>query len=319
MKKILKNLEPSIRSYLGDAFCFSIIDDVAFDTGWVYDKYIHLEFTPCDGQIKYADYDYYEFVPDQGVFIKSYIEYPYEYCDKDLICGLIMQMIDNDEYCFALWDEAVIKAYHLGEVAGEVYEHGCFVYGYDDEKDVFYSQGYITGDRWEHIAVPYDVFYEALSYCPEKGEIALSGYKVRTDYRWRLDYRRLISNMISYVKNDLTEASANNYDINAERKFFMHLKPGELLHYPSLYCIYEHKAVFVRRIEYLMQGGKIRAPEVLRKIKELERQCHNILLLALRYNASVDANIYDLIFKKAGEMLKLEKDFATCLSDSFDR
>ena len=54
MKKILKNLQPSIRSYLGDAFCFSIINDWAFDSGWVYDKYIHLEYTSFDRQIKYA-------------------------------------------------------------------------------------------------------------------------------------------------------------------------------------------------------------------------------------------------------------------------
>ena len=45
MKKILKNVQPSIRAYLGLACCYSIIDEQAFNSGWVYDKYIHLEYT----------------------------------------------------------------------------------------------------------------------------------------------------------------------------------------------------------------------------------------------------------------------------------
>lgn len=155
MRKILKNLKPTIRSYLGDAFCFSIIDDLALDTGWVYDKYIHLKYTPDDGHIKYSAYDYYEFVPSEGVFVKSFLEYPQKFCSQNRICGIIQQMIDNDEYCFALWDEHIITNYLYREHNEEVYEHGCFVYGYDDEKKVFYSQGYFQNNRWEKLCIPY--------------------------------------------------------------------------------------------------------------------------------------------------------------------
>ena len=79
MKKILKNVQPSIRAYLGLACCYSIIDEQAFNSGWVYDKYIHLEYTSYDSQIKYADYEHYDFVSAQGVFAKSFIEYPEEF------------------------------------------------------------------------------------------------------------------------------------------------------------------------------------------------------------------------------------------------
>lgn len=40
MKKILKNVQPSIRAYLGLACCYSIIDEQAFTSGWVYDKLV---------------------------------------------------------------------------------------------------------------------------------------------------------------------------------------------------------------------------------------------------------------------------------------
>lgn len=235
MEKILKNLEPSVRAYLGDAFCFSIINDVAFDSGWVYDKYIHIEYTPCDGQIKYADYDYYDFVPDQGVFIKSFIEYPYEYCNQEIICNQIIGMIDNDEYCFALWDETVITNHLFGENQDKIYEHGCFVYGYDTEKKVFLTQGYFNNEKWEHYSIPYHVFYQAISYCPEKGEIALIGYKVRTDYEWRLDYDKVRNGLKLYKKNSFSKADRNVFDLNSVVNFFSNLYPGIPVHDPSLY------------------------------------------------------------------------------------
>lgn len=316
MKKVLKNLDPSIRSYLGDAFCFSIINDVAFDSGWVYDKYIHLEYTPYDGQIKYADYDYYDFVPDQGVFMKSFIEYPYIHCNQGILCQLIMQMIDNDEYCFALWNESVVTAY-LFEESGGVYEHGCFVYGYDSEKEVFFTQGYLSGDKWEHFVIPYTVFYKALSYCPEKGEIAVIGYKVKADYQWCIDFDKLKSSLALYTRRSLAEAGHSNYDINAEKGFFLNLKPGKTIHYPSLYCIYEHKALFSKRIAYMIQKGVIEENEILQQAHELEKMSHKILLLGLRYNASMEIQVFDMLFQEVRHMLDTEKAFAMQLCRLF--
>ena len=72
---------------------------------------MHLEYTSFDGQIKYADYDYYDFVPDQGVFAKSYMEYPYDFCSETILCDYICGMIDEGEYCFALWNETIITNY----------------------------------------------------------------------------------------------------------------------------------------------------------------------------------------------------------------
>ena len=131
MKKILKNVQPSIRAYLGLACCYSIIDEQAFNSGWVYDKYIHLEYTPYDSQIKYADYEHYDFVSAQGVFAKSFIEYPYDFCSETILCEYICKMLDEGEYCFALWNETIITNYLYEKQNPGIYEHGCFVYGYD--------------------------------------------------------------------------------------------------------------------------------------------------------------------------------------------
>ena len=63
------------------------------------------------GGVKYANYDYYDFVPDQGVFAKSFIEYPYDFCSETILCDYICKMLDEGEYCFALWNETIITNY----------------------------------------------------------------------------------------------------------------------------------------------------------------------------------------------------------------
>lgn len=306
MQKVLKNIEPSIRTYLGDAFCFSIIDDVAFESGWVYDKYIHLEYTPLDGQIKYAGYDYYDFVPDQGVFIKSYIEYPYIHCNKDIVCNQIIQMIDNNEYCFALWNETVVTNYLFQENSNIIYEHGCFLYGYDREKEVFYTQGYLDNYRWEHFSIPFEVYYKAVSYCSQKEEIAFIGYKLKEDYNWTFDLEKIRKQLKLYIDTSFQNHKENNCDMGAILNFYSNLIVGKKIHYPSLYCIYEHKKVFANRISFLIEKGMIKEKDVLEQAKELEKISRKILLFGINYNSNLATEMFDVIYNEVEKMLDLE-------------
>lgn len=308
MKKILKNLQPSIRSYLGDAFCFSIINDWAFDSGWVYDKYIHLEYTSFDRQIKYADYDYYDFAANEGVFIKSFIEYPYAYCTEEIICRQVMNMLGHNEYCFALWDESVVVNHLYQGTESAVYEHGCFVYGYDSEEKIFYMQGYIRNEKWEHYTIPFDVFYKAVSYCSEKGEIALIGYKVKNNYEWKFDYEKMKEEINLYSERARLPVMSDNYDSHTVIHFFSNLTVGEAIHYPSVYCIYEHKALFEKRIKYLLAHGYIENNGVMELAAEVRKSSRKVLLMVIRYNSSMEKELLDIIYKEVKRMSDIEKE-----------
>lgn len=153
MKKILNCVEPTIRTYLGDAFCFSIINEFAFSKGWVFDKYINIQYNPNDQHIKYADYDYYDFVAGEGVFIKSFTQIPISKCNQQFICKVIEQMIDDGEYFFALFDENVVTNYLFGKQSTEIFEHGCFIYGYDSVTKVFFMEGYVKDHHFTTLQV----------------------------------------------------------------------------------------------------------------------------------------------------------------------
>ena len=309
MKKVLKNLEPSIRSYLGDAFCFSIIDDVAFESGWVYDKYIHMEYTPEDGQIKYADYDYYDFVPGEGVFIKSFTQIPIGCCEKEKICRQIEEMIDGGEYFFALWDENVITNYLYGESRTDVYEHGCFLYGYDSDARMFDTQGYLGEEKWKRVQVPYDVFYQALSYFPEKGEIAYIGYELVKDNVWQFDFDRMKRGITDYCCS-LQGDTGRILDLRAEKTFFEQMRRSRRVHYPSLYCIYEHKKVMRRRAEFLNgQYLAERGEELCESARQLEKEFKKVMLLGVQFLMNHPPYLLEEIVEKAVKAVEDEQIF----------
>lgn len=39
------------------------------------------------------------------------IEYPYDFCSETIFCDYICKMLDEGEYCFALWNETIITNY----------------------------------------------------------------------------------------------------------------------------------------------------------------------------------------------------------------
>ena len=307
MQKILKNVEPSIRTYLGDAFCFSVIDDLAFGSGWIYDKYIRLEYTPEDGHIKYADYDYYDFIPGEGVFIKSFTQIPIGACSREYICDVVIQMLENGEYFFALWDENVVFSYLTGEEYTGIYEHGCFIYGYDSGRKMFYSQGYVTSEKWERFTVPFDVFYQALSYFPEKGEIAFIGYKVVENYKWEFDFDKMKTAMCEFLQETVCNKI---YNIKAEEIFFEMMLTKEYLHYPSLYCMFEHKKIMGKRLNFLMQNHFIKEnSQFVNQVHHLEKNFRSILITGIEYNRKKTEYLKQTLYKMAVEAIKEERSF----------
>lgn len=313
MKRVLKNLEPSIRAYLGDAFCFSIIDDAAFESGWVYDKYIHTEFTPQDGQIKYADYDYYDFVPGEGVFVKSFTEIPIGCCNQKYICRVIEEMLDEGEYFFALWDEQIITNYLYQEEETGGYEHGCFLYGYDREEQVFYTQGYLDGEKWKCVRIPYDVFYRALSYNLEKRQIAFIGYQLAGDYEWKFDFERMKAGLRGYT-NSLQSEDGRMLDLRAQQQFFERIWMTRQIHYPSLYCLYEHKNIMERRVDFLMEQQYIGQDEKLcGYARQMKKQYKKLMLMGVQFIMNRQSFLLEAICKKAVEALENEKVFLDLL------
>lgn len=260
-RKQLKCLEPPIRTYLGDAFCHSIIGDIAFESGWIYDKYIFLEYTESDGQIKFSDYDYYDFMDREGVFVKSYTSIPFVAYSYDIVISAVLESIDREEYFFSFWDEGVIVSFMNKSINYRYHFHGCFVYGYDGNKKVFLMHGYFD-NIWKRIEVPFHIFYNAIdSIVVQRGEFAYCGYSLVKYFDWKPNHERMAERLQGLAKESMIVSNANSkYNIEGCRMFWENIisnLQGGFIHCPSIYCMNEHNSIMQRRIEYMYNHGLI--------------------------------------------------------------
>ena len=301
MIKILKITEPDIRTYLGDAFCFSIINDDAFKTGWIFDKYINLEYTEWDRHIKYFGNDYYDFAVNQGVFIKSFTQVPRYLCKKIFLYQLIEKMLLNNEYFVGFWNESVINNFFTGEKIESEFEHLCFIYGFDSGKRVFFSEGYVKENMWQKFCLPYDVVENALISFENKIEIGFNGYQVINNYNWNIDAQNIIYNLKRFF-------DYSSLNIKAEEHFFCDVLFYKTIHQQSVYCIYEHKRIMEKRLAFLYKQGYMQEDKetISTKYHRLVNLCKNLVLLSLKYQNDISGINLDRIISNSQIMLSEE-------------
>lgn len=229
-------------------------------------------------------------------------------------------MIDDGEYFFALWDENVVTNFLYNEDQQGIFEHGCFVYGYDSEREIFYSQGYLRDEKWKRAEIPYSVFYRALSYYPEKGEIAFIGYKPVENYSWTFDFEKMKEEFKIYQETFHMESN-RILDAGAEKGYFENLLIERRIHYPSLYCMYEHKKNMVRRMEYLIEKRYISEADgknLLTQIQDIESDYKKIMLFGVKYILNQEKGLLEMIYIKAMKTIEREKEFIFKLLESFN-
>ncbi len=289
MKKELTLEEPFLKTYLGDAYTFSMLGREPIDSGGILDEYIHLQFRADHGMLKYRNFDYYDFLPSKNAFIKKYYVIPKRICSPEKIFNRIVKMIDSEEYFFGFWNENKYRL-TIGEDVEDVLSfHGVFVCGYDDvEKDLFVLGFY--GGEFVKRKVPIAIFYEALCFETEYVDtLAFTGYRVSKYHKWEYNIDVILRELVDYkIAGGYDEEKQSFYDIPAEEEFVKLLTSlvvdGSLLHIPSIYCMVEHKSLMVNRLGFLLKKG-VRLPyECIALYEELKERLVSVLVQSIKYN-----------------------------------
>lgn len=321
MRKELKVCTPTIRTYLGDAFCYSIINENAFKNGWVYDKYINLEYQTEHKMLKYEGYDYYEFVPDENVFEKVYYQIPMKRIKKKVICENVKRLINRDEYFFCYWNENVIINYFYSTNLKGVYYHGTFVYGYDDAKNVMLVEGYYN-NKWDKVEIPYDIFCKAMLLQEEL--FCFDGFKLNKNYKWNLNKKRLFERLKNYVYQNVKIEDDRTVGINACYMFCEHLldlsRRKKDFHIPSIYCMYEHMKLMNMRIKHMISIGMLLRGEKIQDMGlMIEQKYTYILNKSMMYNINRSTRDGEKVVNEIINALEMEKNVNKLLKEKFEK
>ena len=123
-----------------------------------------------------------------------------------------------------------------------------------------------------------------------------------------LNYEKMKEEINLYSERARLPVMSDNYDSHTVIHFFSNLTVGEAIHYPSVYCIYEHKALFEKRIKYLLAHGYIENNGVMELAAEVRKSSRKVLLMVIRYNSSMEKELLDIIYKEVKRMSDIEKE-----------
>ena len=310
-KKVLSIYEPELRTYLGDAFCFSLLGKQIYNGGWIFDKYIDIEYKIEHKMMKYAAYDYYEFLPDQRIVKKKFHLVSMKERDIGRICREVIVSINREQYFFCYWNENIITNYLYHENNTEFYFHGSFIYGYDLDKAVFYSIGYFK-EEWIKIEIPFEVYAQAVIIDEyKKGYFSFDTFCVKLPPVWELNRKKMIIDLREYSKKAFDNENYGIYNIYGEKMFALHLKDLSMrkrpFHIPSIYCMYEHKSLMKKRYEYMLTQGMVHDRRMLQNLQEIINKLEIILKKSIKYNMRMKQEAGEEIFELLFRTIKCEE------------
>lgn len=297
MKKELRIVTPAIRAYLRHAFPLSIIGELAFKSGWIFSKYIYVEYNRDNLLNCYLNYKYYDFFKEDGVFIRHYWLFPFDKCRSKII-DFFKEIINADTYVFSEWNEKVIEGKEAYQK--KFFPHACLLYGYDDKKEVFMTEGYLSDAwKWEKHEVPFlDLSLALLPEKNNKDHLWCDAFKVNPDYFWEFNFEKMLDEFRHFL-----DCSRDVEGINGMRFFVsdigLWVAQGLLVPRPSMFLLVEHAILMEKRLHYLMKYGYVSYnSSVLYSFEKLVKRIKIIQGVVIKYNIIID--------KKLGEKIQYE-------------
>lgn len=282
MKVLELNTNPPVSVYNHHAFGTGIITTASWGMNWIYNNYIILGFYPDESPLTfdfYMDYIYCQPVFDREFLSDSVLKYIKEKPDK-----LAVSQIEEGKYVECCVDEYFIpnreayKTYH--------FRHNLLIYGYDDNKKVFYTAGYDGNGKYTADLLEYKVFRAA---SPGKFNIL----KFRNDMNCEL-YPEYIQRQIMQYNGEIPEEPVGSYPskgrtlgIQAVDSLMEYIQncvsDNEVADMRPTSVLYNHRKLMNERMKHMAKVGLADNPAV-NASKEQLKLCEQLKNRQMLYN-----------------------------------
>ena len=252
-------------------------------------------------------FDKYSWFDCYGVFKCKYIFV--DDTPKEEWLSLLKETMTEGHYAYGMFDEFYIpNKYSYNR---RHFDHAFLIYGFDDSKGVFLAVGYTANERYESYTIPYDNFYDAVSYYKNTyGWISL--LHVKPDYIFEFSPRHVWKEFRDYLASDYTERNrieGEIYGVEAMEwvadyvaetvasKEYLNLKTGRF--------IAEYRAYTHTKLKFMYDNGYLLNDHSERYL-ELVSPAQTVHLLFLKYNMTGNYQLGDRIVSILRESLKRE-------------
>jgi hypothetical protein len=299
-KKILPLGTPLAKCFLYDADPLSILSVKDYYLPWFYCNYIHMCLNPnyffpdsvhlynyrpglsYQFRAKRPNHDFLktyglclEFFPYYQALSNPFLDYEFlswEIFNKmgiDIV-PYVIKHIQCEYYFFGYVDEYYINdrvCYHKYHNP-----HDLFIYGYDDQKQIFYTMGYNSSGFYSSQEVSYADFSKAFAHNKQNKYLFYWTDKIHFLHRnddsiYEMDSDFIFASLKSYMLgenvSDCHKASCNSipkiYDFDIYDKLIEYMPLSKTcykdLRIPNL--LYEHKKIMRMRFEYMLNNVEL--------------------------------------------------------------
>jgi len=311
--------KPLLNHYHYIAFPMGIIQANAKEdiTPWLCGRYVNCVFNPDPYQnnIEISLFDRWgtadKILDGQNI---SLFNETYKLLEIDLI-SLLKSCLSNNFYIGGQFNERYLP----GRAAYEQYDyiHDYILFGYSDDKQVFYSAGYLNGIYGE-IEIPYIHMKNSL--------VAIAGRKLPIDIwsynpnaKYTLNMHRLIKDWDDYVNSINSRklySYGKTYGIVAMKNLKVLLEnqvthsadePYIDIRYTK--ALMEHKYLMLLRLKYLSKNGYCEFSDIAREYENIYNNAVRIHLLGLKILNTKKAQYISGITKFFNEIIEFEEHY----------
>lgn len=278
---------------------------------WLCDKFIYGIYTP-NGRFVFDFNVWDRWFVAEGTSVNERLILNKEIIESGLIdlLDLVKRMIDRGYYFVGFYNGKFIPdkwAYNKYD-----FDHDFLVYGYDDEKRIFYSCGYRADNHYGKLETPYEALLSGIVNTVS-GESQLDFYRINEKHDFSLNIPRLKAGLEDYLRSTnrfYSTGVPRYFGIEAERYFSIYIDEHIDLdskidmRYPRVF--WELKKIMKTRLEYLSECGLIPEKLVADYIPLLN-DANKIFFLSLKYNLTKDKGILHRIVELNEKIIRSQE------------
>lgn len=312
--------KPYTLAYQNSAFPMGIIQTNARENidPWLASKYINCRYHP--GNI----FDIC--IADKWFCVDGKLLYQRVNLEKNLYADLsvdyiqlLREMINLGFYPYGIYNEEFIPG--KNNFQNSYFAHDYLLIGYNDDKQIFYSVGYLANRKFQKFSIPYDAIKQALGTLREPC-IPFCFFKYNDKSKYTFDTDAFLQDLFDYINSKTSVKSFRTdtyFGMQAIREMAkdLLLKAKQEHQIDNRYtrALMEHKFLMEKRIDYINTNFNLNISVLQENAAKVHRMAETIHLLGLKYLIIRDFSIAERILELINKMLALESEYLPVLHD----
>ena len=306
--KLPVEFNPYFQCYHNMAFPLSIIQGNAKALGkdiipWVSGKYLNCTFDHTPSDNKFEIYVEDSWGVGEGILDNQYISVKtklFNILGIDLIKSLRTVLADG-WYVHGMYNEKYIP----GKEAYLKYDycHDYILYGFNDDKQIFYSIGYLANKKYVPFEIPYDNYLAAF-YKNSMSMSVVSLCKYNASFEFTGNVTNIITGLKDYIGSSNTYGLRPNfsYGLTAIKKLKEYILSSTLnlgmrrIDDRYTRALAEHQYVIMQCVKFLTEKKKLDInSEDVGLVDTLYQKAKMLHMLGIKFNISQDKEILQSI------------------------